>query len=135
MEQGLRVLIHLVLEFAPAIANLVQKRGESGNLALGDISTSTEVGHFLDVIRNSLDQDDRQGEYERQKNLQMQLAVYQRQTQLELATQTREMTLKLPEVDRILDSWPLRLYPSQILASPESRKRTPLKNFFWLHLK
>ncbi len=129
MEQGLRVLVHLVLEFAPAIANLLQKRGESGSLLLGDgETTSAEVSNFLNVVRDSLCADDG-GEYERKKQLQMQLAVYQRQTQLEVAAQTREMTLKLPEVNRIFDSWPLRLYPSQLLTGSEYRERTPLKIF------
>lgn len=129
MEQGIRILIQLVLEFAPAIANLVQKRGKVEGLSLGDVVNSEGVRDLLGMVRDSLVCDRGESEYEQQKNLQMQLATTQRQTQVEIAAKTREMTLQLPEVNRILDSWPLRLYPSQILTSHAVRERTPLKIF------
>lgn len=55
-------------------------------------------------------------EFEQEKALQQQLAVYYCQTQLQLAARERETALKLLETNKILDNWHLRLYPSQILA-------------------
>ncbi|BAZ13052.1 WD-40 repeat-containing protein [Calothrix sp. NIES-4071] len=133
MEQGLRVLIQLVLEFAPVVANLVQKRNEASSM-LAKLQPPSEVKEFLEVINSSLVESNAseltQVEYEREKTIQQQLAVYNRQTQLHIAKYERETALKLPEVNRILDSWPLRLYPSQILEShKDNTTRTPLKIF------
>ncbi|MBF2066985.1 MAG: WD40 repeat domain-containing protein [Calothrix sp. C42_A2020_038] len=135
MEQGLRVLIQLVLEFAPVVANLVQKRNEA-SAALAKLQPPQEVKEFLEVVNNSIVQSNASEiagvEFEREKTMQQQLAVYNRQTQLHIAKYERETSLKLPEVNRILDSWPLRLYPSQILESSPSNNsnaRTPLKIF------
>jgi WD40 repeat protein len=132
MEQGIRVLIQLVLELAPVVANLVQRRNE----AIGTVAKfrpPQEIKEFLEVVDNSLTSSNLEQlsfiDVQREKVLQQQLAVYNRQTQLEIAQQERETTLKLPEVNRILDSWPLRLYPSQILESGVNSKRTPLKVF------
>ncbi|NJL62836.1 MAG: WD40 repeat domain-containing protein [Methylacidiphilales bacterium] len=131
MEQGIRVLIQLVLEFAPVVANLVQRRNEAGGIT--KFRPPKEIKEFLEVVDNSLANSNLEQssvlDLEREKVLQQQLAVYNRQTQLQIAQQERETTLKLPEVNRILDSWPLRLYPSQILEAHVENKRTPLKVF------
>jgi WD domain, G-beta repeat len=135
MEQGIRVLIQLVLEFAPVIVNLVQKRNEA-SLALAKLQPPQEVKEFLEVVNNSLAESNASEvaaiEFQREKTIQQQLAVYNRQSQLHIAKYERETALKLPEVNRILDSWPLRLYPSQILESHlgnNNTGRTPLKIF------
>ncbi|MEA5569912.1 WD40 repeat domain-containing protein [Calothrix sp. UHCC 0171] len=132
MEQGIRVLIQLVLEFAPVVVNLVQRRNEASGM-LAKYQPPKEIKEFLEVVDNSLTSSNLEKssffELEREKILQQQLAIYSRQTQLEIAQQEREATLKLPEVNRILDSWPLRLYPSQILESQVDIARTPLKIF------
>jgi WD40 repeat protein len=131
MEQGLRVLIQLVLEFAPIIASLVQKQSKA--LSLAKLQPPKEVKEFLEVVNSSLADSNSStqtlAEFHREKITQQQLAVYHRQTQLQIATQERETTLQLPEVNRTLDSWPLRLYPSQILKSHPNNARTPLKIF------
>jgi WD40 repeat protein len=133
MEQGLRVLIQLVLEFAPVVANLVQKRNEASSI-LAKLQPPSEVKDFLEVVNNSLIESNSNAiaeiEYQREKSVQQQLAVFNRQALLHVAKYERETTLKLPEVNRILDSWPLRLYPSQILEShKDDTIRTPLKIF------
>jgi WD40 repeat protein len=132
MEQGIRVLIQLVLEFAPVVANLVQRRNEA-NGKVAKFRPPKEIKEFLEVVDNSLTSSNLEQlsfiDVQREKVLQQQLAVHNRQTQLQIAQQERETTLKLPEVNRILDSWPLRLYPSQILESHVENKRTPLKVF------
>jgi WD40 repeat protein len=127
MEQGLRLLIQLVLEFAPVVVNLVQKRTEEG------LATTTyqfpkvieEVIEFVSITTNNKNAEE---EFQQEKNLQKQLAVYHRETQLQVAQQQSDTSLQLPEINKVLDSWPLRLYPSQILGN-YNRRHTPLKIF------
>lgn len=69
------------------------------------------------------------GGIEQEQLLQQQLAVYHRATQLKIAERERETALKLPELNKILENWPLRLYPSQILESHNSHRLIPLKIF------
>ncbi len=126
MEQGLRILIQLIIEFAPAIASFVQKQNEA-NLALRKHEETKQIGELL-LSENGTSQISYTGFYQ-DKIQQLQLAVYHRETQLKVATQQRETALKLPEVNKILDSWPLRLYPSQILQSYPRQGCTPLKIF------
>jgi hypothetical protein len=128
MEQGLRILIQLVLEFAPAIAALVQKRNQA-SLAITKDKPLQEIQEFIQIVNNFIPKNNSLGELEREKILQQQLAVYQRQTQFKLAEQERETVLKLPEIHKILDSWPLRLYPSQILESHAIHTKKPLRIF------
>jgi WD40 repeat protein len=64
-----------------------------------------------------------------EKSLQQQLAAYNRETQLSLAAYQRETALQLPESHKILDNWPLRLFPSQLLSGDRSDRRVPLRIF------
>ncbi|GBE92008.1 WD40 repeat domain-containing protein [Nostoc cycadae] len=128
MEQGLRLLIQLVLEFAPVVVNLVQKRTSEGinttNYQLPQVIE--EIIEFVNITTNSKSSED---EFHQEKLLQQRLAVYQRETQLQIAQQERDTSLQLPEVNKVLDSWPLRLYPSQILETRNTHTNTPLKIF------
>jgi hypothetical protein len=131
MEQSLRLLIQLVLEFVPMMATLVQKRGEAIK-SLTKFQPSSEVIEVIQTVSGlveTINSRNTPSEFEQEKIWQQQLAVYQRQTQLQVAKQARETALKLPEINKILDSWPLRLYPSQILESHPRNGRTPLKIF------
>lgn len=67
--------------------------------------------------------------FEEEKVLQQQLAARNRETQLELAAHQRQTTLQLPEVHKVLDHWPLRLFPSQILESHNGEVPMPLRIF------
>jgi WD40 repeat protein len=128
MEQGLRLLIQLVLEFAPVVVNLVQKRTDEG------LTTTTyqfpkvieEVIEFVNITTNNKSSEEG---FHQEKLLQQQLAAYQRETQLQVAQQQRDTSLQLPEINKILDSWPLRLYPSQLLETHNHHRHTPLKIF------
>ncbi|MDZ8050466.1 MAG: WD40 repeat domain-containing protein [Aulosira sp. ZfuVER01] len=128
MEQGIRLLIQLVIEFAPAIASFIQKRMETSLNA-----TNYEIPLTISESDQSFNSATANFNYEvgltQEKRLQHQLAVYQHQTLLEITQKERETALKLPEVHKILESWPLRLYPSQILESYSNYGRTPLKIF------
>ncbi|MBE9005623.1 WD40 repeat domain-containing protein [Fortiea sp. LEGE XX443] len=128
MEQGLRLLIQLVLEFAPVVVNLVQKRTAEGlttnNYQFPQVIE--EVIEFVNITTNSKGLEEG---FQQEKLLQQQLAAYQRETQLQIAQQQRDTSLQLPEVNKVLDSWPLRLYPSQILETRNSHRNIPLKIF------
>ncbi|HEY9672366.1 MAG TPA: WD40 repeat domain-containing protein [Waterburya sp.] len=67
--------------------------------------------------------------FEQEKSLQQQLAAYNRETHLNVASYQRETALQLPECHKILDNWPLRLFPSQLLGSHQSHQRIPLRIF------
>jgi formylglycine-generating enzyme required for sulfatase activity len=62
-----------------------------------------------------------------QKNLQIELAEYNRQTQLEMATSQRETVRQTEEYRKILENWPLKLVPAQIIDSHEGEAATPLR--------
>jgi len=131
MQPGLRILIQLVLEFAPVIAVLVQQRQATSGNKIKDRSGS-EITTFLHTVKDLVPlptSDPDLAEFEREKILQQQLAVYHRQTQLEIADRERETTLRLPEIHKILDHWCLRLFPSQILEDRDRVQRKPLKIF------
>jgi hypothetical protein len=64
---------------------------------------------------------------EQQRKLQQELAVYNRETQLAVAAYQRETTKGMAEFNKILDNWPLRLYPSEIIGSPSQEKAVPLR--------
>ena len=126
MQQGLRLLIQLVLEFAPVVAELVQKRSQ--DLAVSKYEPIEAIPEFLKLINPSNQKSSYVEDFEQERIFQQQLVADNHETRLRIAAQERETALKLPEVNKILDSWPLRLYPSQILEHT-NYGRTPLKIF------
>ena len=127
MHQGLRLLIQLVLEFAPVVAELVQKRSQD-SLALSKYEPIEAIPKLLKALNPSNQKSSYIEDIEQERILQQQLVVDNHETRLRIAAQERETVLKLPELNKIIDSWPLRLYPSQILEHTNYR-RTPLKIF------
>ncbi|MEH2003001.1 MAG: WD40 repeat domain-containing protein [Nostoc sp.] len=127
MQQGLRLLIQLVLEFAPVVAELVQKRSQD-SLALSKYKPIEALPELLKALNASNQKNSYVEDFEQERILQEQLVAYNHEVRLRIATQERETALKLPEVNKILDSWPLRLYPSQILEHT-NYGRTALKIF------
>ncbi|MDM9384987.1 WD40 repeat domain-containing protein [Chlorogloeopsis sp. ULAP01] len=131
MEQGLRLLLQLVLEFAPVIASLVQKSNEVRQETNKD-EYPRHIQEIIHTVNSASQRLSLLEGFEAEKNQhkeQQQLAVFYRQTQLQIATQEQETALKLPEIQKIFESWPLRLYPSQILNSVSKQERKPLKIF------
>lgn len=127
MEPGLKLLIKLVLEFAPVFVAMIDKRSEN-SLTTTKYQLPNLIQGFVETV-NSIDHDNNSRKsFEQEKIRQQQLAIYQRETQVQIANQQRDTALKLPEVNKILDSWPLRLYPSQILDSHNYGYK-PLKIF------
>ncbi|MDF5726966.1 MAG: WD40 repeat domain-containing protein [Rhizonema sp. PD38] len=120
MEPGLKLLIELILEFAPVITNIVQKNLEPRPLTL-QYQYPQETEDFIQA-ENSISY---VGGFEQKKQ---QLADVSHQTQLKIVAYQRETALKLPEFQKIIDNWPLRLSPSQILDT-NNNIRKPLKIF------
>jgi WD40 repeat protein len=127
MHQGLRLLIQLVLEFAPIVAELVQKRSQS-SLSLSKYEPIQAIPELLKALNTSNQISSDAEDLKEQKKHQEQLIFYNHETRLRIAAQERETAFKLPEVHKIIDSWPLRLYPAQILEH-SNYGRTPLKIF------
>lgn len=128
MAPGLSLLVQGVLEFVPVMVGLVQKRHENSQShwklhSLGDLQ---DVVQCLGALVESTPSET---SFEQVKQQQQQLARYGRETQLKLAAYQRETALKLPETHKILDHWPLTLYPSQILASHSPHGPLPLRIF------
>jgi DNA-binding beta-propeller fold protein YncE len=128
MEQGLRLLIQLALEFAPVVVNLVQKKTEEG-LTTTTYQFPKVIEEVIEIVNVTTANKSSEEELKQEKNLQKQLAAYQRETQLQISQQQRDTSLQLPEINKVLDTWPLRLYPSQILETYNSHRHTPLKIF------
>ncbi|BCL39480.1 WD40 repeat domain-containing protein [Nostoc sp. MS1] len=126
MEPGLKLLIQLVLEFAPVFVTILNKRSEEA-LATTKEQLPTLIEGFIETVYTFNDNNAEKSSAK--ETLQQQLAAYQRETQTQIANQQRDTALKLPEVNKILDNWPLRLYPSQILESHHSYGHKPLKVF------
>ncbi|MGM3307153.1 WD40 repeat domain-containing protein [Anabaena sp. WFMT] len=124
MQPGLNLLVQLVLEFAPVMVNIIQKQTE-GNLKNNISPIPKAIQDFIKTVDNITHIDITATEFTQQQ----QLAIYHHATQLKIANQERETAIKLPEVHKILDSWPLRLYPSQLLDSSPNCQRVPLKVF------
>ncbi|HEY9872159.1 MAG TPA: hypothetical protein V6D12_01920, partial [Candidatus Obscuribacterales bacterium] len=99
-------------------------------LALLGHQQAREIQEFVQSVNLAISQknlDFQRWRFEQEKNLQWELAAYNRETQFQLAAYQRETTLQSPEVNRIFENWPLRLYPSQILKSYINDKVVPLK--------
>ncbi|MFN6486786.1 MULTISPECIES: WD40 repeat domain-containing protein [unclassified Nostoc] len=127
MQQGLTLLIQLVLEFAPIVVELVQKRSQD-SLALSKYKPIEAIPELLKILNTANPKSSDVEDFEQERILQQQLVADNHEMRLRIAAQERETALKLPEVNKILDSWPLRLYPSQILEHT-NYGRTPLKVF------
>ncbi|MGQ4648240.1 beta-propeller domain-containing protein [Lyngbya aestuarii] len=105
---------------------LPEKTTRSGEL------NANEIGEFVENVTCTIQQtglDFQTWRFQQEKALQQQLVVYNRETLLKLAAYQRETTLQLPEVHKILENWPLRLFPSQLLESHGDRTPIPLRIF------
>lgn len=125
--------LHLLLQGLPAIAQIFTSIQEE-RLARLKHQQAKEIQHFSPNVRRTVAQEELESQtwgFEWEKALQQQLAAYDRETQLKLASYQRETALQLPEIHKILNNWPLRLFPSQLLNAPNNRNsRLPLKIFF-----
>jgi len=65
--------------------------------------------------------------FEQETILQQQLATYGRETQLIIAKEQRKTALALPEINQIVQNWPLRIFPSQIINAYKGSGPIPLR--------
>ena len=89
-------------------------------------------GDFLQELTSVFKQtglDFQQQRFQKEKALQQQLLQEKRAILLQLAAYQRETTLQLPEINKIFAHWPLKLFPSQLLASHTTNENPPLKVF------
>jgi len=101
-------------------------------LATVGLQYAKEIPALIQSLNSALQPNNLNSEewrFRQEKALQQQLVTQTRETQLQLAAYQRETALKLPEVQQIFDSWPLRLFPSQILKSHSGDGPIPLRIF------
>ena len=91
-----------------------------------------EIQELVEDVTSAIDQvglDFQQQRFQQEKALQQQLFAQKRQTLKQLAAYQRETALLLPEFQKTLDHWPLRLFPSQLLESRHHNGSIPLRVF------
>jgi WD40 repeat protein len=107
-----------------------KQQGFYQQLAQFGFDNRSEIAEFIQSVNLAIQQNSveyQQWRFAQEKALQQQLAGYNRETQLKVAQEQRETTLKLAEVEKILENWPLRLLPSQILKSYTGTGSVPLR--------
>ncbi len=127
LELGLQLLV----QGLPAIAQIFTALQEE-RLAQLKHQQTLEIHKFTPNGRRAIPKknlDSQTWGFEQEKSLQQQLAAYNRDTQLSIASYQRETALQLPETHKILDNWPLRLFPSQLLGSHHGEQQIPLRIF------
>jgi WD40 repeat protein len=124
LELGLQLL----LQGLPAIAKIFTAIQEERLLHLKQQQAPKRNSPSSEA-NSSETRDFQMRRFAQEKSLQQQIAAYNRETQLSLATYERETALQLPESHKILDNWPLRLFPSQLLSSHHHEQRIPLRIF------
>lgn len=127
----LELALKLLLEGLPVIAQIFTALHEEQLTRLKH-EQAKEIQLFSANVRPAKPQEKVDVEtwrFEQEKSLQQQLTAYNRETQLSIAAYQRETALQLPESHKILDNWPLRLFPSQLLNSHPSHQRIPLRIF------
>jgi hypothetical protein len=129
MSPGFSFFVRWLIEFAPMMALLIRNRKE--NRFHGNIACVESLQPLCQRVGELLQQTESQPftNFEQIKSLQHQIVGYHRDIQLKLAHHHRETALKLPEIQKILDNWPLRLVPAQILESHANQAPVPLKIF------
>ncbi len=101
---------------------------ETAELAFADAGQSVQA--FIQTVRWAMEQEQlnfQQWRWQQEKVLQQTLANQHREALFKLAAEQCKTALQLPEVHKILDYWPLRLFPSQLLDSTDDPK--PLRIF------
>ncbi|WP_295434456.1 SUMF1/EgtB/PvdO family nonheme iron enzyme [uncultured Thiodictyon sp.] len=103
------------------------------------LAFNTVSGHFArhSQQRTTTQEGDQQRafqqrQFEAQREEQRQQAKERREQEWALATRQRQTALELQENQKVLDHWPLRLFPSQILQSHRCDGPTPLRVFLSL---
>lgn len=89
-----------------------------------------ELQEFIQSVQlaiNDKNLDFQRWRFEQEKALQSELAAYNRETQLLVAAYQRETIAKQPEVNKLFETWPLRIVPMQILNHHQENQPSPLR--------
>lgn len=92
----------------------------------------TNLQEFIQSVNLAINQknlDFQKWRFEQEKELQQQLAAFNRQIQFKLAEQQRETAKSAAEAHKLFENWPLTIVPSQILNSFEGQHLVPLRVF------
>ena len=124
-----------IIDYLDFASQIVLEKGESTSeeqtIEVRE-QKSQEITEFMGNVTWAFHQtglDVQKWRFQQEKELQQQLVSYNRETLLKLAAYQRETTLQLAEVHKILDYWPLRLFPSQLLESHSLNQSIPLRIF------
>lgn len=126
-KQGIGLLARWVLEFAPLIAMAVKQQRHQTLQAKTERQSAEPLETIVRAIDVSCETLDWISAFRQEKSLQQEFATSSRAELFQLAAQQREITLKLPEIGKILENWPLKLYPSQLLDSHANPSAIPLR--------
>jgi WD40 repeat protein len=127
----LELALQLLVQGLPAIAQIFTALQEERVTRLKH-KQAKEIQQFSSRTRWAAPQDSLDVQtrgFQQEKALQQHLAEYDRETQLKLAAYQRETAFQLPEIQKILNHWPLRLFPSQLLGSYQNHPILPLRIF------
>jgi hypothetical protein len=135
------VLATLVYTGTNSILNSLQEELETKQklntkLALNswgiEAENSQEIYQKIQTVASlfALDESDENPQYlRREGNSKSYLTMPTEQTLAQLAQQVQQTSLKLPEIEKILEYWPLRLLPSQLLETCHPQGCQPLRIF------
>lgn len=124
---------HLMLDYAENITTQTSLEIDSNpaerflKLALENSGNISQLFQSLNPGNKLKNIDFYEWQINQQKELQKELAIYNRETQQKLADEQKETSFKLPEIEKIVQNWPLRLLPSQILNTHTGNAPTPLR--------
>ncbi len=127
LELGLQLLV----QGLPAIAQIFTALQEERLTRLKHQQTK-EIQQFSSRTPWAAPQDNLDVQtrgFKQEKALQQHLVESDRKTQLKLAAYQRETAFQLPEIEEILNNWPLRLFPSQLLSFYKNHPILPLRIF------
>jgi WD40 repeat protein len=126
------LVVNWMLDFAPIVAKWAYSWPREGAQCLDRLHHLEAFQGFSETARDLLRQAQEEPELHIRQQLQQELVAHQRDTQVQVAAYQRATALKLAEANRILEDWPLRLYPSQLLDSQSHCQPRPLKIFLAL---
>lgn len=107
-------------------------KAEESESVLADMGQSAAVQTFVQTVNWAMQQrhlDFQQWRWRQEKALRQTLVAQHREVLFKLAAEQRKTALQLPEAHKILDHWPLRLFPSQLLDSLGLEEPIPLRIF------
>lgn len=121
LELGLQLLV----QGLPAIAQILTALQEE-RLAVIKHEQAKEVHKFKS---HEAEEKSAANSQLQQWQQEQEIAAYHRETIFQLVNAGREIAQKYPEYQKIIDNWPLKILPSQLLTNPANNAPKPLRIF------